>query len=193
VAPETTTPSARQTELLEAAYRYGLEHGIADMSLRPLAAAIGSSPRVLVFLFGNKDRLVRALLARARAAELAMLERLGQAAGEQPVGLAVAVEQVWVWLAALEHRPVLRLWAEAYTRSLVEPDGAWAGFAESTVNDWLAVLAECQPTRERRSAKGAIRRTLALAVLRGALLDLLATGDERRTGAAVDLQLTLLR
>jgi hypothetical protein len=93
----------------------------------------------------------------------------------------------------LEHRPVLRLWAEAYTRSLVEPDGAWAGFAESTVNDWLAVLADYQPTPERRSATGAIRRTLALAVLRGALLDLLATGDERRTGAAVDLQLTLLR
>src|SRR6478752_7148466 len=140
-----TIPSTRKVELLEAAYRYVLDNGLTRLSLRPLATAIGSSPRVLVFLFGNKDGLVRAVLARARADELAMLERLGQAAGEQPVGLAVAVEQVWAWLAALEHRPVLRLWAEAYTRSLVEPDGAWAGFAESTVNDWLAVLAECQP------------------------------------------------
>jgi len=186
VPPEPTTPSARQTELLEAAYRYTLEHGIADMSLRPLAAAIGSSPRVLVFLFGNKDGLVRALLARARTDELAMLERLGPAADGEPVGLAVAVERVWAWLAAKEHRPLLRLWAEAYTRSLVEPEGAWAGFAASTVEDWLAVLAQCQPPRERRSKEGATQRTLALAVLRGALLDLLATGAERRTGAAVD-------
>ncbi len=60
-------PSARQAELLELAYRYALEHGLADLSLRPLAAAVGSSPRVLLYLFGSKDGLVRALLARARS------------------------------------------------------------------------------------------------------------------------------
>ena len=37
-------PSARRTELLEPAYRYVLEHGLGELSLRPLAAAIGSSP-----------------------------------------------------------------------------------------------------------------------------------------------------
>lgn len=189
----STTPSARQTELLEAAYRYALEHGLADLSLRPLAAAIGSSPRVLMFLFGNKDGLVRALLARARVDELAMLDRLQQASDEASIDLVPAVEQVWEWLAAEEHRPLLRLWAEAYARSLVGPDGAWAGFARTTVNDWLAVLAACQPQPERDSEEGAARRTLALAVLRGALLDLLATGDEDRVTAAVQHQLALLR
>ena len=187
---QAPAPSARQVELLEAAYRYALEHGLADLSLRPLAAAIGSSPRVLVFLFGNKDGLVRALLQRARADELALLDRLGDDAG--PVGLVPAVDRVWGWLASREHRPLLRLWAEAYARSLVEPDGAWSGFAEATVSDWLDVLAACQPPQERRGTRGATRRTLALAVLRGALLDLLATDDERRVGAAVRLQLALL-
>lgn len=189
----STTPSARQTELLEAAYRYALEHGLADLSLRPLAAAIGSSPRVLMFLFGNKDGLVRALLARARVDELAMLDRLQQASDEASIDLVPAVEQVWGWLAADEHRPLLRLWAEAYARSLVGPDGAWAGFARTTVHDWLAVLAACQPQPEKDSEEGAARRTLALAVLRGALLDLLATGDEDRVTAAVQHQLALLR
>ncbi|MEU6417379.1 TetR/AcrR family transcriptional regulator [Streptomyces spiralis] len=188
---ETTAPSARQVELLEAAYRYALAHGLADLSLRPLATAIGSSPRVLMFLFGNKDGLVRALLARARTDELAILDRLGH--GGQPIGLVPAVERVWAWLAAEEHRPLLRLWAEAYARSLVEPDGAWAGFARATVDDWLAVLAACQPRPERDSETGAVRRTLALAVLRGALLDLLASDDEPRVGAAVRHQLALLR
>lgn len=187
---EATIPSARQTELLEAAYRYALAHGLADLSLRPLAAAIGSSPRVLLFLFGTKDGLVKALLARARADELAALDRLG--AADQPIGLAAAVERTWVWLAAEEHRPLLRLWAEAYARSLVEPDGAWSGFARATVDDWLGVLAACQPLPERDSEDGVTRRTLALAVLRGALLDLLATDDEPRASAAVRRQLDLL-
>jgi len=54
--------SARQEELLDRAYAYVLTHGISDLSLRPVAAAIGSSPRVLLYLFGSKDGLIRALL-----------------------------------------------------------------------------------------------------------------------------------
>ena len=77
--------SARRHELLEAAYGYVLERGLADLSLRPLATAIGSSPRVLLFLFGSKDGLVRALLARARADELDVLDRVRQGpAGRAP-------------------------------------------------------------------------------------------------------------
>ncbi|MFD7792484.1 TetR/AcrR family transcriptional regulator [Streptomyces sp. NPDC059271] len=190
MSPGTATPSARQVELLEAAYGYALTHGLAELSLRPLAEAIGSSTRVLMFLFGNKDGLVRALLERARTDELALLDRLRQA--DRPIGLVPAADQVWTWLAAVEHRALLRLWAEAYTRSLVEPDGAWAGFARATVNDWLDVLAGCQPPAERDSADGVTRRSLVLATLRGALLDLLATDDEPRTSAAVRKQLELL-
>jgi AcrR family transcriptional regulator len=192
VSEQRTTPSARQVELLEAAYRYILEHGLADLSLRPLAAAIGSSPRVLMFLFGNKDGLVRALLARARTDELALLDLLASDPEGTPVGLVPATRQVWSWLRAPQHRQVLQLWAEAYARSLVEPDGAWAGFALATVNDWLDVLAACQPPRERDSIDGANRRTVALAVLRGCLLDLLATGDEARVDGAMRHQLNLL-
>nr|WP_127891916.1 TetR family transcriptional regulator [Streptomyces sp. S10(2018)] len=188
---EAPTPSARRNELLEAAYRYALTHGLADLSLRPLAEAVGSSPRVLLFLFESKDGLLRALLARARADELALLDRVGQP--DRPAGLAPAVERVWTWLAAKEHRPLLRLWAEAYARSLTHPDGAWAGFARATVDDWLGVLAGFQTPCERDGEDGAVRRTLALAVLRGALLDLLATDDEERLTAAVAHQLALLR
>lgn len=169
-----------------------LEHGLADLSLRPLAAAIGSSPRVLMFLFGNKEGLVRALLARARADELTVLGRLRDDNRGAPPGLAPAVEQLWAWLSAPAHRPLVTLWVEAYARSLVEPDGAWADFARTGVQDWLELLAVVQPEAERLRSDGAHRRTLALAVLRGALLDLLATGDVDRTTSAVRHQLTLL-
>jgi AcrR family transcriptional regulator len=193
VTTETTIPSARKVELLEATYRYVLENGLARLSLRPLAAAIGSSPRVLVFLFGNKDGLVRAVLARARADELALLDRIRTSGDPAVVDLATAVERLWTWLAAARHRLLLKLWAETYATSLVQPGGVWGGFAAATVNDWLTVLSAHQPPRERDGAEGAARRTLALAVLRGALLDLLATADHERVSAAVHYQLAILR
>jgi AcrR family transcriptional regulator len=185
--------SARRQQLLEAAYRYALEHGLADLSLRPLAAAVGSSPRVLLYLFGSKDGLVRALLARARADELESLQRLRADRTGDATGLAEMVAEVWAWLAAPSHRPLSTLWLEGYARSLIDPDGTWAGFARTTVEDWLAVLTEAQPAHERDSEQGTAQRTLALAVLRGALIDLLATGDVDRTTAAVQQYLAILR
>jgi AcrR family transcriptional regulator len=182
--------SARRDELLELAYRYVLEHGIAGFSLRPLAAAIGSSPRVLLFLFGSKDRLVCDLLARARAEQLALLQGVGSSsAGGDLVTVTAAV---WRWLAAHEHRALLRLWAEGYARSLVEPEGPWADFAAATVEDWLSLLAAAQAADERDGQTAVAERTLALAVLRGALLDLLATDDHERTTAAVQRHLEML-
>ena len=171
------TESVRRRALLDAAYGYVLEHGLGTLSLRPLAAAIGSSPRVLLYLFGSKDGLVQAILARARADELAVLDQVRRAAG--PDGPVVAAgEAVWAWLVAPEHRALLALWVEGYGRSLVEPAGPWAAFATRTVHDWLAVLDEA-------GGGDGVERTLLLAVLRGALLDLLATGDVARTSAAV--------
>lgn len=176
--------SPRREELLERAYGYALEHGVADLSLRPLAAAVGSSPRVLLFLFGSKAGLVRALLARAREDELGLLDR-ARAAGAGKRDLVVVASELWEWLAAEEHRALLTLWVEGYARSLIDRDGPWAGFAAATVTDWLELFSEATPD--------AAEPTLILAVLRGALLDLLATGDVERITAAVDRHLERLR
>jgi AcrR family transcriptional regulator len=200
--------SARRTELLELAYQYAVSRGQAELSLRPLAGAIGSSPRVLLYLFGSKDGLIRALLARARADELALLAQAQEelsgrddpgtagerAAGEQagPGGLAVLGERIWSWLTDDRHRGLLTLWVDGYARSLAEPAGPWAGFAAATVADWLTVLAGAQTPARRGSAAGRAERTLVLAVLRGGLLDLLATGDTARVTDAVHHQLALL-
>lgn len=176
--------SARRQELLEAAYSYVLERGLADLSLRPLATAIGSSPRVLLFLFGSKDGLVRALLARARADELDVLDRVRRAGSAG--GPRAASDAIWAWLAAPEHRGLLTLWLEGYARALVESDGVWEGFAFRTVRDWLGLLDEVSTEADD------VDRTLMLAVLRGCLLDLLATGDVARTSAAVDRYLRMI-
>jgi AcrR family transcriptional regulator len=187
-----TEDSARKRELLEAAYGYVLANGLAGMSLRPLAKEIGSSPRVLLFLFGSKDELVRALLARAREEELRYLAVLRD--GQD---LAATARETWAWLAAPAHRALLVLWVEGYTRSLTGDPGPWAAFGRDTVRDWLDLLASRQPRRDaagaERDAPGAeAERTLLLAVLRGALLDLLATGDTDRVTRAVQRHLRAL-
>ncbi len=174
-------PSARETELLESAYAYSLTHGLADLSLRPLATAIGSSPRVLLFLFGSKDGLIRALLARARSDELDLLQKITSQYAEPP-GLDVVAKELWQWLAAEERRPLMKLWVEAYGRSLVAPEGPWTDFARSTVDDWLELLKSVQKPDDQDAEA---RRTGVLAILRGGLLDLLATGDTDRTTAAI--------
>lgn len=183
MTPATPAPSARREELLELAYAFVLEHGLADLSLRPLAAAAGSSPGVLMFLFGSKEGLVRALLERARSDELALLSAV-RVTGKPP-GLAAVAAEVWTWLVAEERRALLVLWMEAIARSLVDPQGPWSRFGRGTVEDWLEVLASAQPPSQRESRAGVAQRTLVLAVLRGALMDLLATGDVDRTTAAV--------
>ena len=170
--------SARRQELLERAYGYALEHGLASLSLRPLAEAVGSSPRVLLFLFGSKDALVRELLARARREELDLVDD----EGHDPA------VQLWDWMCRPEHRGLLALWVDAYARSLIEPDGPWGDFAAGTVHDWLAILG--RPGSD--AGADAQTTTATLALLRGALLDLLATGDVERTTRAVRAQLVHL-
>lgn len=188
MASQSRASSSRQIELLELAYAYLLEHGLTGLSLRPLAQAIGSSPRVLLFLFGSKEGLVQALLARARTAQLELLSQIRST--ESTEDFASVVRGVWHWLAARQHRTLLTLWLETYVQSLLEPQGPCADFARKTVEDWLQLLAERQPRALRRSPSGTAEPALALAVLRGALLDLLATGDEDRTTAVVEVYLS---
>jgi AcrR family transcriptional regulator len=170
VTAEAQVPSARQEELLELAYRYALRHGLAGMSLRPLAEAIGSSPRVLLYLFGSKDGLVQALLARSRREELALLAEVRAKGG----GAAEAVGRLWEWLAEPGHAGL-------------EPDGPWGGFAARSVQDWLTLLADVLGPGHAPEEPTAL-----LSVLRGGMLDLLATGDAGRTTAAVRRQVALL-
>ena len=187
---QSRASSARQLELLERAYDYVLQHGLTSLSLRPLAQAIGSSPRVLLFLFGSKEGLVQALLARARTAQLEVLNQTPPTGSVED--FASVVRGVWQWLLDKQHRRMLALWLETYAQSLVEPSGPSADFARRTVDDWLELLAARQAPPLRRSRAGATERGLALAVLRGALLDLLATGDEERTTAIVEAYLSRL-
>ncbi|GAA3578089.1 TetR family transcriptional regulator [Amycolatopsis ultiminotia] len=170
--------SARRAELLEACYAHMLEHGLA-VPLRPLAAAVGSSPRVLLYLFGSREELLRAVLAHARRWQVARMS----AAAEQVVdGFEAAVTAVWDWLSAPAQRPVVRLTYEAFALSWRAEPGPWEGFARESAREWLALLVRAQP--EVPVAEAEIRARRALARIRGLLLDLLAGEPADRVAAA---------
>jgi AcrR family transcriptional regulator len=153
----------RKTRTLGAAAAYVLEHGLAGLSLRPLADALGTSPRMLLYDFGSKEQLVREILAEIRRYEAGLLAEDVR-----------TIEDVWRWISAPEREPFLRLFYEIYV------DALGRGEAAPFVLDWLHYL-----RRDWRPAVDSATATLMIAVVRGLLLDLLATGDRRRTNAAL--------
>jgi len=178
--------SPRRAELLDRAYQFVLDNGLTGLSLRPLAAATGTSPRVLLYLFGSKEGLVRELLERMRREQLALLvSGLGarpDPAGDQ-LGTTELVERMWSVLGAPEQRRAIRLTYEAFLASLAPDPGPWRGFAAEQLGDWLEALRAAQ--RDTPAALADARATRALALVRGLLLDLLVRGEPERVRSAL--------
>lgn len=80
----------RRETLLEAVTGHVLEHGLIDLTLRPLAAAIGTSDRMLIYHFGSRDALVSAVVARVGELSSAELDRL-----EPAPSVRAGVRRLW--------------------------------------------------------------------------------------------------
>jgi AcrR family transcriptional regulator len=155
-------PHRREAVLAQAA-DYVLEQGLAGLSLRPLAKALGTSPRMLLYDFGTKERLIHEILAEIRRREAALLD-----------AEVCSLEDVWRWISAPEREPFLRVFFEVYVAALGREEAA------PFVRDWLEFLRErWQPPVDEATA------TLMVALIRGLLLDRLATRDRTRTDRAL--------
>jgi AcrR family transcriptional regulator len=159
----------RRRRLLDDAVDYVVEHGLAGLSLRPLAAALGTDASVLLHHFGSKDQLLVAVLNGVRD----RLRAVDQLVAEDH--RTARVRAIWAWAADPAHDRLYRLFFEAYGLALRRPD-AYRDFLDHVVADWLGQLA---PALTERQA------TLAIATVRGLLLDLLATGDRDRVEGAL--------
>lgn len=54
----------RRDQLLRAVSTHVLEHGLIGLTLRPLAAAVGTSDRMLIYHFGSRDALIADVVAQ---------------------------------------------------------------------------------------------------------------------------------
>lgn len=156
--------------LLDACTDHALEHGLPDR-MGPLAAAAGTSTRMLVYHFSDRDSLLRAVLRRARDRQLADFGDLLRVRGGEPY--RDTLQRAWTGISGATGRPYLRIFGERREGAV---DELWPGFRTEATTDWLAPLAEGLGSPELA--------TLALAVIRGLLADLDATGDVERTDAA---------
>ena len=146
-----------------------MRDGIADMSLRELAAAIGTSHRMLLYHFGSREGLLSAV---ARAVE----EAQRAAVSEWGISL-LSARRLWEHFSDPQLWPAERLFFELYAHALLGRPGT-EGFLENAIEPWVAALVPAI-TREAgldsKTARAEAR--LAVAITRGLLLDLLATGD----------------
>ena len=169
--------------LLAAAVDYVAAHGIGEVSLRQLAAALGTSHRMLVYHFGSKEGL---LVEVIRVVEARQREALADLAADADLPVDEQARRMWRRLADPALWPHERLFFEVYGQALQGRPHTTA-LLDGIVDTWLDPLTALNiaqgltPERARASAR------LGIAVTRGLLLDLLATGDRPGADAAMEL------
>jgi AcrR family transcriptional regulator len=164
----TATASQPRDRLLAAAMEQAMRGGIADLSLRELAAAIGTSHRMLLYHFGSREGLLVAVARAVEEAERARFLSWGVTPDD--------ARRIWARLSDPVMWPAERLFFELYVQALLGRLGD-KQFLESTVEGWLAPLAAAMVEAGDSEATARADARLGMAVVRGLLLDLLATGD----------------
>jgi AcrR family transcriptional regulator len=165
-----------RAQLLRAIVDYVLAHGIADLSLRPLAQAVGSSPRMLLYHFGSKEELIVAIVDETRRRHADLLSAWYERSAEHDARTLLL--RAWQWLTAPRNDRLLRLLFETYGLALQDRK-RYAVFLRSAVSDWIRPFAQTLERQGFTPERAAALATLLVGVIRGLLLDILATGDRR--------------
>jgi AcrR family transcriptional regulator len=167
--------------LLDGAIEYVAANGIGDVSLRALAVALGTSHRMLIHHFGSKEQLWVEIVRTVERRQRELLSEVLPSPGE-PVGVAM-----WAWWKHISDPslwPNERLFFELYGQALQgrrHTTELLDGIVESWLEPATAINVELgvPPDVARAHAR------LGIAVTRGLLLDLLATGDVAGVDAAM--------
>ena len=174
--------TSRRDRLAEAATDYVLEHGLVGLSLRPLAAEVGTSDRMLLYHFDGKDDLVATVLRVSNDRSVAEIRELEPAAGVREAVLGV-------WQAMLTPRLARcqRMYVEAAALGLFGREPYATVVREANVV-WVAAVADHLVASGMPRALAARATALLDAALTGFLLDLpLDEGDPVQQQAVRDL------
>jgi AcrR family transcriptional regulator len=178
---------SRRAELTEGALHYVLAHGLVGLSLRPLAAALGTSDRMLIYHFGSKDALVSDVLARASEG---VAGSLGEPA-HPPGGPGDLVRHAWGALTGEGADSAMRLYLELCVLSLREP-GRWTAAQLRIREPWSELLRAALAELGVPAGRVPAVADLVLDTLDGLLLDRLVSPDPARADAAAEAFAELL-
>jgi AcrR family transcriptional regulator len=179
-------PSPRP-QLLERAIDHIAQRGISDLSLRELAAAIGTSHRMLIHHFGSKEGLWVEVIRAVEAQQRAALPDIAPDPVEDPAG---AMRAWWKHISDPSLWPNERLFFEVYGQALQGRPGT-TGLLDGIVDSWLEPIIAINMSSGMDEPTARAQARLGIAVTRGLLLDLLATGDREGVDAAVERWIAL--
>jgi AcrR family transcriptional regulator len=178
----------RRPELLAAATEYVLDHGIGDLSLRPIASALGVTHATLLRHFSSKDELLLQVVAKIHADFMAQLDsddELRAARSTFELG-----QRLWRRLCKPREQRQFVLLFELVGRAAREP-GHGGRLIQAVIDDWLAPLEQSLERDGWSASESVSRATLLLATVRGLQLDLLLSGDRARVDHAFEITLGL--
>jgi AcrR family transcriptional regulator len=136
----------RRAQLLDGAVDYAIEHGFAELSWRPVAAALGVSTTTLVHHFGTKEQMLEAIQGRLRERMFAATREL---AGDRP-DLATAARAVWTQSSAPRLGAEFRLFFAVYGRALQDRKRSQGSSSMSSLTGWARSATRKDPTPTRR-------------------------------------------
>ena len=99
----------KRSNLIDQLADHILAEGLLNASLRPLAKAVGTSDRMLLYYFKDKDELIEAVLDRIAARITLILE---QSSAPEPLPLEVLAPLLVENMKSDLFWPYLRLWLE---------------------------------------------------------------------------------
>jgi AcrR family transcriptional regulator len=156
-----TAADATPRDLLLASVIDAIErNGLGSRSLRDLAADAGTSHRMLIHHFGSREGLLIAIVTEVEARQRDLLRDQSGGADDLLAATWAQVRDPALW-------PFERLFFECYARG-AQGEAPFDRLLPALVDDWLAAFPR---GRNRDQAR------LGLAVVRGLLLDLVATED----------------
>ncbi|MGH2883176.1 MAG: TetR/AcrR family transcriptional regulator [Solirubrobacteraceae bacterium] len=173
---------APKQRLLDAAIEYVAANGMSDVSLRTLAAALGTSHRMLIFHFGSKEGLWVEII---RAVEQRQRDLLGQVLPDPGQPVSEAMRAWWKHISDPSLWPNERLFFEIYGQAL-QGRAHTTELLDGIVDDWLDPITEINVSLGLPRSAARAHARLGVAVTRGLLLDLLATRDRAGVDGAMD-------
>lgn len=175
--------SHRRQDLLEASIDYILEKGVADLSLRPLAAHVGSKARLLIYHFRSKDALVaNAMIVVRDRVQKAFARAVKK---DRKSTAPEIIRAFWLWATSSQHERYLRLFFEVHGLALQKPE-QYGAYLEGAIASWVKMMTLVLPANLSQQKRRALA-TLAVGTVVGLLLDYLSSGNKKGATNALDL------
>ena len=174
-------------ELLDRVVAYLAEHGLGDMSLRPMAAALGTSPNRLVHHFGSKQELLAAALAQATRIQEDV--RDGWLRRHPDMSKTTELRKWWKWLNdSPANLALTRLGLEAATLEATHT-GLSGDVRAEQIGVWREQIEQKLISEGIPRTTAVIEASLLKGMFTGVIVDLMATGDRVRLTKALELGL----